>query len=129
VGAPIVDTAVDFPTRALRPFINQYAGFRVSGQPPSLHFGLPSSSVNLIISLSGPIDLIQMPNSVQAPSPLTALVSGLHDVPAVVRQSSDTWNTCQSAVMPRSLSLTQSSADSLAHLARMNEMLKRSLAE
>lgn len=91
MGAPIVDTAVDFPTRALRPFINQYAGFRVSGQPPSLHFGLPSSSVNLIISLSGPIDLIQMPNSVQRPSPLTALVSGLHDVPAVVRQSSDTF--------------------------------------
>jgi AraC-like DNA-binding protein len=91
VGAPIVDTAVDFPARALRPFINQYAGFRVSGKPPSLHFGLPSSNVNLIISLSGPIDLVQMPNSVQRPSLLTALLSGLHDVPAIVRQSSDTF--------------------------------------
>jgi len=91
VGAPIFDTSVDFPARALRPFINQYAGFRVSGQAPSLHFGLPSSNVNLIISLSGPIDLVQMPNSVQRPSPLAALVSGLHDVPAVVRQSSDTF--------------------------------------
>lgn len=91
MGAPSVDTAVDYPARALRPFINQYAGFRVSGQPPSLHFGLPSSNVNLIISLGGPIDLVQMPNSVQRPSPLAALVSGLHDVPAIVRQGGDTF--------------------------------------
>jgi AraC-like DNA-binding protein len=82
----IVDTAVRLPAPALRPFITQYAGFRVSGLPSGVHFGLPSSDVDLIISLGQPIEVVQMPNPRQTPTALTAFISGLHDAPAIVRQ-------------------------------------------
>jgi AraC-like DNA-binding protein len=88
---PISDTAVSLPAPALRPFITQYAGFRVSGLPPGVHFGLPKSDVDLIISLGRPIDVVQMPNSSQRQATFTALVSGLHDAPAIVRQGSDAF--------------------------------------
>jgi AraC-like DNA-binding protein len=89
MSTAISDTAVTLPTPALRPFITQYAGFRVSGLPVGTHFGLPSSDVDLIISLARPIDVVRMPNSTQHPSAFTALVSGLQDAPAIVRQSGD----------------------------------------
>ena len=87
----ISDTAVSLPAPALLPFITEYAGFRVSGLPPRTHFGLPSSDVDLIISLGRPIDVVQMPNSTQRPSAFTALVSGLQDAPAIVRQGNDAF--------------------------------------
>jgi AraC-like DNA-binding protein len=86
MSSPISDTAVSLPAPGLRPFITGYAGFRVSGLPPRTHFGLPSSDVDLIISLGPLIDVVQMPNSTQRPSAFTALVSGLQDAPATVRQ-------------------------------------------
>ena len=88
---PISDTAVSLPAPALRPFITQYAGFRVSGLPPGVHFGLPKSDVDLIISLGRTIDVVQMPNSTQRQATFTALVSGLHEVPAIVRQGGDAF--------------------------------------
>ena len=87
----ISDTAVSLPAPALRPFITGYAGFRVSGLPPGVHFGLPSSDVDLIISLDRRIDVVQMPNSRQRPSAFKALVSGLQDAPAGVRQYSEVF--------------------------------------
>ena len=87
----VSDTETSLPAPALRRFITEYAGFRVSGLPPGVHFGLPSSDVDLIISLGGRIDVVQMPNSVQRPSAFTALVSGLQDAPALVRQGCDAF--------------------------------------
>jgi hypothetical protein len=87
----ISETAVSLPTLGLRPFITEYAGFRVSELPPGVHFGLPSSDVDLIISLSRPIDVVQMPNSTQRPSAFSALVAGLQNAPAIVRQGGDAF--------------------------------------
>lgn len=91
MNGPITDTAIRLPAPALRPFITQYAGFRVSGLPVGVHFGLPSSEVDLIISLGRPIEVVQMPNSMRTPSALTALVSGLQDAPAIVRQDGNAF--------------------------------------
>src|SRR5690242_2731249 len=91
MSPPISDTAVSLPGLALRPFISHYAGFRVSGLPPGVHFGLPSTAVDLIISLAGPIDVVQMPNASQRPSAFTALVNGLQDAPATLRQDRDVF--------------------------------------
>jgi AraC-like DNA-binding protein len=88
---PTSDTAVSLPAAALRPFINTYAGFRVSGLPPGAHFGLPKSDVDLIISLGGPIDVVQMPNPTQRASAFTALVNGLQVAPAIVRQGGEAF--------------------------------------
>jgi AraC-like DNA-binding protein len=75
----------------LRAFITHYAGFRLSGLPPGIHFGLPSRHVDLIISLGPPINVVQMPNSSQPPSTFAALVSGLQVAPACVQQSRDAF--------------------------------------
>jgi AraC-like DNA-binding protein len=91
MSGPITDTAVGLPTPALCPFITQYAGFRVSGLPSGVHFGLPSSGVDLIVSLGRPIEVVKMPNPMQTPSALTALVSGLQDGPAIVRQDGNAF--------------------------------------
>jgi AraC-like DNA-binding protein len=87
----ISDTAVSSPAPRLRPFITRYAGFRASGVPPGTHAGLPSSDVDLIVSLSRPIDVVQMPNATQRPSAFTAFVCGLQDAPALVRQSGEVF--------------------------------------
>jgi len=88
---PVADTAVQLPAPALRPFITQYAGFRVAGLPSGVHVGLPSSDVHLIISLGQPIKVVRMPNSKQPSSSLTAFVSGLQDAPAILQQDSDAF--------------------------------------
>src|SRR5204862_3280378 len=74
---------------ALRPFISHYAGFRAYDVPPGTHAGLPSRHVDLIISLAGPIEVMRMPSAAQAPDAFAALVSGLQDAPAFVRQRGD----------------------------------------
>jgi len=91
MSTPVSETAVSLPAPALRHLITGYAGFRASGVPPGTHFGLPSSDVDLIVSLSRPIEVVQMPNSAQRPAAFTALVSGLQDAPAVVRQGGDVF--------------------------------------
>ena len=85
------DTAVALPAPILRPFVSRYAGFRATGLPETVHFGLPSSEVDLIISLGQAIDVVQMPNPSQAPGVFTAFVSGLQDGPAIVRQHSEAF--------------------------------------
>ena len=91
MGGAIADTEVHLPAAALRPFISHYAGFRVSGLPAGVHFGLPSSSVDLIVSLGHSIELERTPNSTQAASSFIAFVRGLRDTPAIVRQGSEAF--------------------------------------
>src|SRR5258707_2861718 len=91
MSSPISETAESRPAPALRSFISQYAGFRASQVPAGAHFGLPSSDVDLIISLGRPIEVVQMPNSTQRPAAFTALVSGLQHAPAIVRQGGDAF--------------------------------------
>jgi AraC-like DNA-binding protein len=81
--------AVGLPAPALRPFISHYAGFRAQALVPCTHAGLPSRHVDLIISLARPIEVIRMPSTLQGPATLSALVSGLQDAPASVRQGGD----------------------------------------
>jgi len=83
---PVSDTVVDLPAAKLRPFISRYAGFRLFGLPRGVHFGLPTTDLNLIISLDRSIDLIETPSSAQRPAAFQTFVSGLQDAPALVRQ-------------------------------------------
>jgi hypothetical protein len=87
--AAVSESAVSVPAPALRPFITRYAGFRHSGLTPGVHIGHPSSEVDLIISLGPRFDVLQMPNSTQRPASFAALVSGMQDAPALVRQGSE----------------------------------------
>jgi AraC-like DNA-binding protein len=85
------DSAVSLPAPPLRPFITRYAGFRHSGLPPGVHIGHPSTEVDLIISLGARFDVLRMPTATQQPASFAALVSGLQEAPALVRQGSDVF--------------------------------------
>ena len=79
--------AVSLPAPALRPFISHYAGFRVEGLPPATHAGLPSRHAHLIISFAEPIEMLRAPGGRHQSGRYTALVGGLHEAPALVRQA------------------------------------------
>ena len=81
----LTQSAVALPAPALRAFISHYAGGRVEGLPPGTHAGLPSRHAHLIISFAEPIDLLRAPGA-QEPGHFRALVTGLHDTPALVRR-------------------------------------------
>jgi len=78
--------AVAPPAAVLRSFISHYVGFCAHDVMPGIDIGLPSRHAHLIISLGSPIDVLQMPNTIQRAGRLRALVSGLHDAPAAVRR-------------------------------------------
>lgn len=80
------NTATGLPAPVLRPFITHYAGFCISGLPPGTFMGLPSRHVTLIISFAEPIEILSSPGEPQRPAAYEALVAGLQDAPAVVRQ-------------------------------------------
>lgn len=82
------NTATGVPALALRPFITHYAGFCISGLPPGTLMGLPSRHIDLIISFAEPIEILRMPDRTQRPAAFRALVAGLQDAPAAVRQCS-----------------------------------------
>ncbi len=75
----------------LRPFVTHYAGFCISGLPQGTFIGLPSRNITLIISFAEPIEILRMPDKAQRPCEYAALVAGLHDAPAVVRQRADAY--------------------------------------
>src|SRR5688572_14379185 len=79
--------AVSLPAPALRAFVSRYAGVRLEGLQPATHAGLPSRYAHLIITFAEPIELLRPPAGGQQPGCFRALVSGLQDGPALVRQA------------------------------------------
>jgi len=86
MSGALSNTATSLPAAALRPYITHYAGFCISGLPPGTFIGLPSRNITLSISFVEPIEVLRMPNKAQRPDAYGALVAGLQDAPAVVRQ-------------------------------------------
>jgi AraC-like DNA-binding protein len=80
--------AVALPAPALRAFISHYAGVCAEGLAPGTHAGIPSRHAHLIVSFAEPIELLRPPGGGQQPGRFTALVTGLHDSPALVGQAS-----------------------------------------
>jgi AraC-like DNA-binding protein len=80
--------AVSSPAPALRAYVSHYAGGYAEGLTPGTHAGLPSRHAHLIISIDEPIEVLRSPGGRQEPKRFTALVSGLHEDPALVRRVS-----------------------------------------
>jgi len=76
---------VALPAPRLRPFVADYAGYRMEGFDAGVHAGLPSRHLTLIVSFGTPVDMAVMPDPAQAPESLFALVSGLHVAPVMIR--------------------------------------------
>ena len=83
-----VQSAFSLPAPALRLFVSHYAGVCAEGLAPGTHAGQPSRHAHLIVSFAEPIVLLRAPGGGQQQGHFTALVAGLHDAPAIVRQES-----------------------------------------
>jgi len=73
------------PAPALRPYVERYVGYRMSGFEPGIHRGLPSRHLTFIVTFDAPLELVGMPGARQAPGRFVAMVSGFHAAPAVLR--------------------------------------------
>jgi AraC-like DNA-binding protein len=78
----------DWVTRApppqLRPFVDRYIGYRLTGVPPGLHRGLPSRNMTFIVSVGPPIDVVTQTDPKQQPARYGCVVSGLQASPALI---------------------------------------------
>jgi AraC-like DNA-binding protein len=72
------------PAPALRPFIDGYVGYRMTGFPPGLHRGLPSRHLTFIASIGPAIDVIAQTDPGQAPASYGCVLSGLQAGSAVI---------------------------------------------
>lgn len=85
MDGPRFEQAIALPAIALRPFVAEYAGYRIEGYEPGIHAGLPSHYLTFIVSLGAPVELSEMPDPSQRPQAFGAFVGGLHSSPATVR--------------------------------------------
>lgn len=78
------DWAARRPQLALRGLVSRYGGYRQRGITMPLHRGLPSEHVTFIVSLAGPVRMIDMPGSEQGAGSWQAFAGGLHAGPALI---------------------------------------------
>ena len=65
------------PGPRVRPFVERYVGYRMSGYEPAIHRGLPSGHMTFIVSIDRPIDVVQQTSATQAPRSYRVVLSGL----------------------------------------------------
>ena len=87
------DWVVGRPAPPLRPLIDAYVGYRVAGTPPglrgpSLHRGLPSRHLTVIVSIGEPIDVVAQTDPRQPPASYRFVVSGLQASSALIASPS-----------------------------------------
>ncbi|TDQ01435.1 helix-turn-helix transcriptional regulator [Labedaea rhizosphaerae] len=73
------------PHPALRPFVRRYIGYTQHDVTLPVHRGLPSGTITLVISLAGPMRMLDGPGS---PATMQAAVGGLHLGPVLIAQDS-----------------------------------------
>ncbi|MGW0718831.1 helix-turn-helix domain-containing protein [Streptomyces sp. NPDC002778] len=77
------------PVPALRPFIEGYCGYRLTGFPPGLHRGLPSRHMTFIVSIGDDIDVVAQTDPAQSPQTYGCVLSGLQASSALISHSGD----------------------------------------
>ena len=73
------------PNAALRPYVTSYAGFELRGFPPGIHLGTPGRSLTIIVSLSEPLDVVDVDGATARSGRFGAVVSGLTSKSVAIR--------------------------------------------
>jgi AraC-like DNA-binding protein len=81
----IAESAAWCPHDLLRPFVSGYTGYRYLGFEPGTHMGLPSRHLTFVLQFDAPLELAVLPGGRATPQRFSAVVSGFHTTPAVIR--------------------------------------------
>ncbi|WP_328876019.1 helix-turn-helix transcriptional regulator [Streptomyces sp. NBC_00287] len=77
------------PASPLRPYIERYCGYRLTGFPPAMHRGLPSRHMTFIVSIGDDIDVVAQTDPAQPPQHYGCVLSGLQASSALISHSGD----------------------------------------
>jgi AraC-like DNA-binding protein len=80
------ETHLHRPGPELSPYVTDATGYRLGATAPGTHQGVPSGHLTFLLCLDGSVELLRMPDPARSPGSFVALVGGLHDAPAVIRQ-------------------------------------------
>lgn len=72
------------PAPPLRPIVDRYVGYRVTGGPAGVHRGLPSRHMTFIVGIGAPIEVLAHPDPRQGPASYRCVVGGLQAGPALI---------------------------------------------
>jgi AraC-like DNA-binding protein len=104
------------PSPALRPYVAGYSGYRQQASAGTVHRGLPSPYLTLILTLDEPLVILEHPDRRQAPGRYDSLLGGLHLRPALIENGA-VQSGIQVAVLPLGCrALFGLPAGQLAHL-------------
>ena len=67
MAEPRAEGVTALPAPALRPFVERYAGYRLTDFPPGIHRGLPSRHMTLIVSIGEAIEVVEQTDPRQGP--------------------------------------------------------------
>lgn len=84
----VMRSAVQVETRpnpALRPYVTSYVGFELRGFPPGIHLGTPGRSLTVVVSLSEPLDVVEMDGTMARNGRFGALAGGLTSRSVAIR--------------------------------------------
>lgn len=74
------------PAAGLRRYVSSYTGYHLEPAPPSVHQGVASGHLTLLLCLDGKIEMVANADPGKPPGTFDALVGGLHDGPAQIAQ-------------------------------------------
>jgi AraC-like DNA-binding protein len=78
------DWVTALPSPPLRPFIDRYVGYRMTGFDAGVHRGLPSRHLTFIVSIGPVIDVVAQTDPQQAPATYECVLGGLQAGPALI---------------------------------------------
>lgn len=78
------ESVIGRPAPPLRPLIDRYIGYRLSGFEPGIHRGLPSGHMTFIVSIDRAINVVAHPDESQPPARYGCVIGGLQATPALI---------------------------------------------
>jgi len=87
------------PHPRLRPFIEEYTGYQMTGLPPGIHAGLPSGTLTMIIAFDDQLD-VELGHGDAGRETYWSMIGGLHSRPAAVHHAGH-QHGIQLAITPR----------------------------
>ncbi|NUS44537.1 MAG: AraC family transcriptional regulator [Mycobacteriaceae bacterium] len=79
-----IESVTARPAPPLRPFIDRYHGYRMSGYAPGLHRGLPSRHMTFIVAIGPTIDVATQTDPRHTPGSYRCVLSGLQATSATI---------------------------------------------